>query len=223
MKPLLVIVAVLAACGGGPGPETGPGSVPPDAVPQAPSSATAADDRGRFTTEVFVHPLRIRVPDGWGTLETPASVSIFRGSGSEADLIGNRLLILSADDYGVVEADGAKPWPDDLFAWLEARPEFDPDHPRVITVVGTEGSLIDATAEWTPGPGQRDAQLLILPREIGRGGEEALHNGTFRWRFIEVEPGAGAGLVLVMWSPTEDFDAWMQAAWEVIESIELDR
>lgn len=189
------------------------------AAASAASPETTPESSAPFTSSTFGVDVSIDVPSGWQVQERPSSLSLFRGTGTEADLIGNRVLMIIPADYGVVDPDGRMPWPSDLHAWLQGRAEFEPDPPQPAVVGDSVGTQVDATAQWEPGSTPRDVQLLIAPAEVGAGGEESLHAGTFRWRFIEVEPVGQPSVVLVMWAPEAEFDAWTEDADEVIQLI----
>jgi hypothetical protein len=129
--------------------------------------------------------------------------------GQDAGLMSIASMTVAGTNVG----DPRLAWPDDLYAWLVARPEYDPSDPRDVVVSGRPGVLIDADVEPEPGEsidmigyGAPTFWLVDIPE---------------RARFIEVRLDSSSGIVVLGPAPVGDAEGYWQTLDELVATIEF--
>ncbi|MGH2445622.1 MAG: hypothetical protein ACRDGD_06230 [Candidatus Limnocylindria bacterium] len=174
------------------------------------------------TSEAFSVPLSLDLPSGWQGREAAAFYSVFRPpSGTEP--LFDRIVFADPASMRVTAAAGAEPWPDDLYAWLDGRPEFEPSQPQVISVGGRPATMIEAVADYEPTATRENLPIIqIGPSSPTDGTLVALTEGSVTWRLIEVDLGDGAGVVIIYLGATDTFDAWAAEVEEVLDTVRFE-
>jgi len=115
---------------------------------------------------------------------------------------------------GATMGDPSMPWPKDLYAWLQSRPEFTPEPPQVITVGGRPATQIDADVSVAKGTRIE----LICPE----GSPCWLLDHNDRWRFVEVKDADRSGVVWITNGiPAPGFDAYGEALDQLLGTFEF--
>lgn len=193
---------------------------PSDVGEDAPT-ATPSPTPTAYRAEDFVIDLTMRLPDGWEFREAPAFASAFRPAPQPEQLF-ERIVIADAAQMTVIEPSGTQPWPDDLFAWLAERPEFEPSQPESTSLAGFPATIIEAASNYDATetePTRRFAQ--IGPQESAAGLLLALVDGPATWRFIEVDLGEAGTIVITYLHPTASFDAFAVEVQAILEHLEI--
>ena len=178
-------------------------------------NAGAADfDAAAAALDVVLGTVQFHAPTAYQTrsFEVPLALTLVAGWTTGAETTGNLELrhsdlsldpgIQSIASLRAPSAPGRapEPWPTDFRAWLANQPEFTPGPPVSVTVGGRPGTQVDVDVSLSA----TDAPRTVL---TGEGFDWKTVTTPERWRLIVVETGPGAGIVIVMPSAPEKFDA----------------
>lgn len=190
-------VLMVAACGGGATPTTGPTASPaPTVTSSGPSSSPAARI---VDASAFGVPLTLTLSGGWTyALVEPNNLELVHG---DTDLGFHPLSKVTLP--GATTTDPWIPVTADFIAWVQERPEFtDFQTPRPVTVGGRPGTEIDAAFVWDTGMTKRDFLRYTSGAWLYDQG-----NVGHRIRFIIVPGTAGDGVMIVVNAPGAEFAA----------------
>ena len=198
---LLVLPLLFAACGVASSPE------PTASLGPVSPSAGASTGAAVFTSETFSVPLALTLIGGWVVEGDHASdIDLQRGAQDAG--------ISSITSATVASTGPDIPWPDDLFAWLDSRPEFTPSAPRQVTIGGRPATLIDADA--TVPAGTRIEMICAEPRHSCW-----LVDAPQSWRFIEVRNADGSGIVVITNSALGGLADYASALDDLLATLEF--
>lgn len=230
-KALVVATAVVAVAlawinFGPSGNSVGGGPTPtPIATPTptpAPTPLATPGLGSRFSSTAFAVPVSFSLAGGWTVNhDLSGDIDLGRdgqgaGGGVFDDFTGGRqdagiMDIGSTTVAGKTPSDPRMPWPKDLYAWLQSRPEFKPQPPKAITVGGRPATQIDA--DVTVPDGTRIE--LVCPSCW-------LLDHNDRWRFVEVKNSDGSGVVWITNGiAAPGFDAFAQALDQLLGTFEF--
>jgi hypothetical protein len=231
-SPLLAIGLVcaaslpLAACGGtgamatpaGVMTTASPGAATSSAPTTTPSAAaispaSSPDATSTFASAAFAVPVSFSLAGGWTVShEGSSNIDLLRddhGAGPYGTQNAGIQDIATTTVAGATTSDPPMPWPTDLYAWLESRPEFEPHSPKAITLDGRPAIQIDA--DVTVPDGTR------IDFVCSAGSNCWLLDHNDRWRFVEVKNGDGSGVVWITNGiPAPAFDAYGTALDELL-------
>ena len=211
----------LAACGGTSATSKPPAATtaPPAAAitPSAAPASALASSSTTFTTDTFAVPFSLSLAGGWTVMVEVHSVVDLRGPDTGGGPLNSQDAgvqdIASTTVAGAAKGDPYMPWPKDLYAWLQSRPEFKPEPPKTITVGGRPATQIDADVSVPSGTRielicSEDSSCWLLD-----------HND--RWRFVEVKDDDGSGVVWITNGiPAPGFDAYAEALDQLLATVE---
>jgi hypothetical protein len=195
----------------------------PEPTP-SPRPTASPDPAATITTaEAFSVPLSLELPSGWEVREAAAFFSAFRPVPQPEQLF-ERIVFADPRSMRVSEAAGTEPWPDDLHAWLEGRPEFEPSEPVAVSVGGRPATMIEAVATYEPTATRPTLAIVQIgpSNPIGEGTILALSEGSVTWRLIEVDLGDGTQVVIAYLRPTEAFDAWAAEVERILDTVRFE-
>lgn len=195
----------------------------PEPTPSPSPAASPSPTATVVTSEAFSVPLSLELPSGWQVREAAALFSAFRPAPQPEQLF-ERIVFADPDAMRVAEASGAQPWPDDLHAWLEGRPEFEPSEPQAISVGGRPATLIESVAIYEPTATRPTFPIIQIgpPDPITEGTLLAFTEGSVTWRLIEVDLGDGSEVVIAYLRPTETFDAWAAEVEQILDTVRFE-
>ena len=199
----LIAVAVgatlVAACAGTSSPgASSSGSASPVATPSSgPTPRPSPSMSSAYVSTKFDVPFSLTLVGG-GTVragETAANVEfVHAGLNLSAGFES-----LSGTTVAPAPGGAQGPWPDDLYAWLAAQPEFTPAAPRETTIGGRHAVTIDV-----------DVQLALsdAPRVVVTAGKDEWKTvrEPEKWRFAEIRTAVHSGVVIIMPAAPAAFD-----------------
>lgn len=205
----LVIVAACSATSPATSVPSTTASSPPTPAPTATTApSTAAGTPGAYATSTFAVPLSLALVDGWTVPgETVGGLYLVHGN-QDAGIMS----IASITVAGASAADPRLAWPDDLYAWLDRRPEYEPAQPVDVEVDGHQGIEIDT--DTNPPSGSR---VEIIG--TGVAGAFWLADIHERDRFIEVRFTPDTGIVIFGPAPLDANEAYWAALDELVATI----
>jgi hypothetical protein len=213
----IAAAVALAACtsgglplpGGSIAPVSAQSNTPASVAASAPSS-TEVSSTGPFDSSVFAVPISLSPVGDWVVQgDNQSDIDLQRG-----DQDAGILSISSTTIAPAMSGDPALPWPEDLHAWLEARPEFTPTVPRQVALGGRPATLVDADARVPSGT--RVEMVCSEPRHSCW-----LVDHADRWRFIEVKSGDGPGIVVITNGTPDAFDSYARALDQLLATLKF--
>ena len=237
---VMAVVLLVTACGGSASPTGLPASPPLSNRPSAAAPGTAAitaagasasspttrpsnsstsePASSTYTSHAFAVPVSFELGAGWKVTEDVHSDIDLRGPIYSDGRAGDQDLefhdINTTTVAGTTKSDPYMPWPTDLYAWLQSRPEFQAQPPQTITVAGRPATQIDV--DGTVKPGTR-VELVCADRSSCW-----LLDGNFRWRFVELKNADGSGVVWITSGvPAARFDTYAEALDELLRTVEF--
>jgi hypothetical protein len=211
----IAVAVVLIACTSGGSPLPGGSIAPAGAllntsagVAASIASSTQPSPSGVFDSSVFAVPISLSPVGDWVVQgDNQSDIDLQRGD-QDAGILSTSSTTVSP----VRSGDPALPWPQDLHAWLEARPEFTPTVPRQVALGGRPATLIDA--DLTVPSGTRIEMVCAEPRHSCWLAD---HND--RWRFIEVKNEDGPGIVVITNGMPDGFDSYARALDQLLATL----
>jgi len=184
---------------GAPAQSPGPSPTSSPARSQSSSNPAATAPPSPFTSSQFKVPIGFTLLDGW-TIATDETGTV----GMQlSDAVASFVSLDSLTVRGATSTSPWQPWPDDIHAWMAARPEFRPDAARSGVVGGQPAVIVDATyvREKITDPGDW--------MKYGTGPSDGLNlKGSWpgRVRIVVVHTGPTSGVVVVMDAALDAFD-----------------
>ncbi len=207
--------------GGGPAPTLIATPMPTT----APTSLATPGTGSMFNSVAFAVPVSFSLAGGWTVdHDLYSDIDLLRddhgaSAGPFESFTGGKqnagiMDIGSTTVAGATESDPNLPWPKDLYAWLQSRPEFKPQPPKAITVGGRPATQIDADVTVPNGT----SIGLVCSSEPNCW----LLDHNDRWRFVEVKNSDGSGVVWITNGiPAPGFDAYATALDQLLGTFEF--
>jgi len=189
-------------------------------APGADFDAAATELDTVLSTVQFIAPTAYQT----GSFEVPLGLTLVGGWTTSAETTGNLELrhselnldpgIESIASLRVQSAPGRapEPWPTDFRSWLANQPEFTVGPPVTVTIGSRPGTQVDVDVSLSAA----EAPRTVL---TGEGFDWKTVTTPERWRFIVVETGLGAGIVIVMPAAPEAFDAAAAALDQLLATL----
>jgi hypothetical protein len=147
--------------------------------------------------------------DGWSVDgDHPGNVDLQRGEQDAG--ISSIADTTVADTTVAASAGGKSPWPDDMVAWLNSRPEFTPGPPRQVMIGGRAATQVDVNVNAA------GEQISMVCNAACW-----LVDGNFVMSFTEVRNSDGTGIVVITQVPADKFDDWSQSLDQLMATIEF--
>lgn len=177
---------------------------------------------GEYTTEEFEPSLSFRLEgQGWKILPPSSRDALFILKDSPLGLLGF-LHISRIFDEEELSKETQKPAPDDLVAWIEHHPYLDASRPEQAPIGGVNGQQIEVTAARMPVDHPQFCSDPCVPL-FALGTRENADNFWLypneKVRFIVLEDVEGKTVALSIDSTTEEFEAFLPEAENVLDTV----